>query len=107
MKTTIFCKSNGDGIHSFYLVTKNDEYFLFNQNYRKGVQQYFGQGVLLHEATDYSKAHRDEALAKTMTKLPMYIRYIEKEHGIEILEKTKRKNDKGYRGYHMKDIRCA
>ena len=91
MKTTIYCKTKTQGIHSFYLLSEEGEYFLFNQHYRKGVQNYFAKGVLLNMACDTSKSKRDNAVIKTMRKLPMYIRYIEREYEISILEKTKRK----------------
>ena len=98
MKERIYCKANQKGIHTFYLLTERGEYFLFNQNYRKGVHKYFEKGVTLKEAMNYSKCHNDSAMLKTMSKLPMYIKYIEKEYDIEILEKTKQrfKNNERY-----------
>ena len=98
MKERIYCKATAKGVHSFYLATINCEYFLFNQSYRKGVNEYFGNGVILKEATNFSKCHHDDALKRTMSKLPMYIKYVEKEYNIEVLEKTKKrfKNNKQY-----------
>ncbi len=94
MKTTIYCKPTDKGIHSFYLTTGNEEIFLFSQAYRKGVAKFFGQGVRLEDSFNYKKAHFDTAVIKTMDKLPMYLKYVEEESGIEILGKTKRKNSK-------------
>lgn len=37
----------------------------------------------------YSRAHNDSAITRTMDKIPMYVRYIEKEYAIEVLEQTK------------------
>lgn len=102
MKTTIYCKPTSQGIHSFYLKNGNEEYFLFCQSFRKGVQDYYGCGVHLDKARDYSKSNHDEAIRRTMTKLPIYIKYIEKEYGVTILNKTKKKNDASY-----KSRRCA
>ena len=65
---------------------------MFSQDFRKGVHEYFSKGVRIDEATDFSKSHRDNAIRRTMTKIPMYIKYIEKEYGVEVLERTKRKN---------------
>ena len=93
MKTTIYCKPTSQGIHSFYLLSDAGEFFLFSQNYRKGVHSYFSKGVRLEEARDFSKSNRDSAIIKTMNKLPIYIKYIEKEYGITVLEQTKRKNE--------------
>jgi len=74
MKATIYCKPTSQGIHSFYLLADSGEYFLFNQNYRKGVHSYFSRGVRIDEARNFSKNNRDSAIIKTMNKLPMYIR---------------------------------
>lgn len=91
VKTMIYCEPTEQGVHSFFLVTEGQEYYLFSQNYRKGVHAYYSKGVSLVEAINYSKTHNDNALIRTMSKLPMYIKYIEKEYGIEVLERTKRK----------------
>lgn len=79
-------------------------YYLFRQDYRKGVQEYFKKGVLMNDALNYSKAHRDFAIERTMEKLPSHIRYIEKEYGVELLEQTKKQNSKR-RGHN--DTACA
>lgn len=92
MRTEIYCKATGKGIHSFYLVIGNEEFFLFSQAYRKGVEQFYCNGVRLDEAFNHSKAHKDSAITRTMNKIPMYIRYIEKEYDLEVLERTKRLN---------------
>ena len=49
------------------------------------------KGVTIHDAFDTSKARFDSALMRTMEKIPSYIRYVEKECGIAVLEKTKKK----------------
>ena len=92
MKTMIYCRPTAQGIHSFYIISEGEEFFLFSQNYRKGVHSYFSKGVRLDEAYDYSKTNRDSAVIKTMNKLPMYIKYIEREYGITILNQTKKRN---------------
>ena len=97
MKNKVFCKTTAKGVHSFYI--KNDEgcFFLFSQSYRKGVSEYFRCGISLDDAIDFSRSRNNDALKRTMYKLPMYIRYVEKEYGIEILEQTKKKNAKAGR----------
>lgn len=92
MKTMIYCRPTAQGIHSFYILTEGSEFFLFSQNYRKGVHSYFSKGVLLDEAYDYSKTNRDSAIVKTMNKLPAHIKHIEREYGITILNQTKKRN---------------
>ena len=92
MKTTIYCLYKKFGTHTFYLTAEGKEYFLFCQTYHRGVGNYFGNGVPLDEAIDHTKARNDHALQKTMTKMPAYIRYLEREYDIEVLEKTKKRN---------------
>ena len=91
MKTEIYCKSAAKGIHSFYLLVGGNEYFLFNQAYRKGVDEYYSRGVYIDNAIKHSRAHRDVAISRTMNKLPVYIGYVEKEYGIAVLNKTKKR----------------
>ena len=96
MKAIIYCDTKTHGVHSFYLMFNGCEYFLFNQNYRKGVQEYFSRGVSLAESTDYSRSHKDSAIIKTMSKIPVYIKYLEKEYAIEVFEQTKKRNSSIY-----------
>ena len=103
MKTTIYCEANGKGVHSFYLVMGGKRYELFHQSYRKSVQEFFAGEMTIDKAMDYSRAHRDNAVIRTMSKLPMYIRYVEKEDGIEVLDKTRRRNEK----YRLNMRKCA
>ena len=104
MKTRIYCEATDQGVHSFYLIQEGKEYFLFSQNYRRGVQKYFKDGVLLSQAINYSKTHNDCALMRTMSKIPTYIRYIEKEYEIEVFEQTKKRNRKNG---SLRGLRCA
>lgn len=101
MKTTVYCRPTSKGVHSFYLINGKEEFFLFSQSYRKGVEEYYGRGVLLDEAINHSKSHNDSAIARTMSKIPMYIKFIEKEYEIEVLRQTKKRNMSACR------LRCA
>ena len=92
MRTTIFCNPTRKGFHSFYIGIEEKKYFLFEQNYRKGVNEFFRDGVDLNRALDFSKAKFDCAVIKTMRKLPIYIKYIEKYYDVEILKSTVKKN---------------
>jgi hypothetical protein len=87
-------------------LTDAGEYFLFNQNYRKGGQRYFSKGVRLDQARNYAKTNKDTAIIKTMDKLPIYIKYVEKEYGICILEQTK-KREKSQYSYGLREKYCA
>ena len=103
MKTMIYCEMPEKAVHTFYMLNEGKIYYLFRQDYRRGVQDFYHKGVLLDESLDYSKAHKDTAIERTMSKIPMYIKYIEKEYGIEVLEQTKKRNR-----YGRKNLRiCA
>lgn len=101
MKTTIYCKPTEKGVHSFFLIVGTEEFFLFSQAYRKGVDEYYGRGVRIDESMKYSRAHNDSAITRTMDKIPMYVRYIEREYDIEVFEKTKKHSGRNCR------VRCA
>ena len=101
MQTTIYCKTTNNGVHSFYLLVGNEKFFLSSLVYRKGVENYYGKGVRSDESMKYSRAHNDFAITKTTDKIPMYVKYVEKEYNIEIFERTKRRCAQNNR------IRCA
>lgn len=92
MKTMIYCEVTNAGEHAFYLIDGNERYYLFSQKFKYGVQKYFSKGVSLRDSTNFSKSHNDSALRKTMSKIPLYIKYIEKSYEVEIYEQTKRRN---------------
>ena len=92
MKATVYCKATDKGTHTFYLVSEGREYFLFHQNFRRGVAEYYRYGVTVKEAINFGRSKHNTALINTMEKLPAYIKYVEKEYGIEVLKQTAKKN---------------
>lgn len=94
MKTRIYCETTAKGEHSFYLWANGEEYYLFRQDYRKGVQLYFHNGIRLDEAFDFSKTRGDNAVIHTLCKIPGHIKYIEREYGITLLKQTKKRNQR-------------
>ena len=93
MKAKIYCKATLKGIHTFYLSVDKKEYFLFKQNYRKSNREFFLNGKVLSEVISATDV-RSHATRKTIEKLLPAIKYIEKEYGIAVLERTMRKDDK-------------
>ncbi|MCR5202785.1 MAG: hypothetical protein K6D02_06850 [Lachnospiraceae bacterium] len=96
VKEVIYCIPTEKGVHSFYVRVDGVDYYLFSQPYRKGVQDYYGKGVLFNQSIRYDKSHHDCALIKTMDKIPMYVRYVEKEYGHQVMEKMKKRNNVSY-----------
>lgn len=91
MKPVVYCVENYRGTDTFYLVTNSGRYFLFQQDYKSGVHNYFSKGLRLDEALDFTKCKRNKAIYKTITKLPAYIKSAETENGIIVLERTMRR----------------
>ena len=90
MQATVFCKTTAKATQSFFVKVGGREYFLFQQDFRKSNKEFFRNGVGVHAINNYSGVH-STAVRKTLDKLPAYIRYIEKEYGVAIYEKTKKK----------------
>ena len=93
MSTTVYCKPTAQGWHSFYAKVNGHDFYLFGQKYRRTVNNYFRDGVPVNLAIDPTRAKRDNAILRTMDKLPAYIKYAEKYYGIEILKSTIKKNE--------------
>ena len=91
MSGKVFSKVIGQGKESLYIQIKGHEYFLFSQNHYKSVSEFYGEGVNLNRALDFTACDR-KPVHKTMEKLRAYIPYIEKEYGISIFDKTFRKS---------------
>ena len=83
MKPQIYCKVTAKGEHCFYLLAEGQEYYL--------VHTYFSSGIRLDEVYNFSKAKHDNAIIRTLAKLPVYIKYVESEYGIAVLKQTIKK----------------
>ena len=68
MKTNVYCLTTDKGVQNFYLEACGETYYLFSQNYRRSVKEYFDQGVHIDAAIDFSRAHHDTAILHTGTR---------------------------------------
>lgn len=94
-KSVIYCKdSNNKGIIDFYITYGNENIYLFSQKFRHSVYDHYNRGVLLKDAFNYKKVHRDRAIMNVMKRLPLIINYIEKTYNIMIMNKTVYSNKK-------------
>lgn len=90
MKTKIYCiKHNGK--RQFYVSAYGNDYYLFSQDYRKGVENFYSKPQTYDEATNFSKAKRDFSIMNTMKKIPSYVRYIEKYYEIILTNKSQKR----------------
>ena len=92
MKNYIYCTTTAKGEQTYYLMAQGTKYFLFVQAYRRSNKEVFEQGISLFDLRKLKK-HCSYSVRHTATKLPAYIRYVEQEFGITILELTKRKQE--------------
>jgi len=79
------------GKDNLFLLIDGQERYLFSQKHKKSVVNYYGKGVDLDKAMDFTRASRDVGVVKTMEKIPRYIKIFELEYGIQVLNITRRK----------------
>ncbi len=90
---------------TFFLLGDQRPGILFLQkSYRRGVQNYFSKGVPSDESINFSKACHGNSVMWTMSKIPMYVKYIEREYEVEVFRQTKKRNRKTN---HFKEMKCA
>ena len=92
MKNYIYCTTTAKGEQTFYLMAQGTKYFLFVQAYRRSNKEVFEQGISLYDLRKLKK-HCSYSVRHTAEKIPAYIRYIEQQYGISVMEITKRKQE--------------
>lgn len=93
MKTTVYCVEQECGLLDFFLKVDGEKYYIFTQDYKQGIKNYFEKGVSVDKAIKASgKAFRDFGVSKVISKMPSYLRYVEKEQGIKVMKSTKRES---------------
>lgn len=106
MKSYIYCTTVEKGMHAFYLMIEDKKYYLFMQKYKRSNKDVFKRGVFLDEFNKLKK-HCSYCVRHTIAKLPTYIRYLENEYGIKIMEATKRKQDDWKRRKKFEENNCS
>ena len=91
MRTFIKCTGNNMGGHSFYINHDGVDYLLFNQRYHTGVNRTFKNGIDLTNSLNPKTAKGDTAVLKTISKMKPYIKFIEKEYQVKILDTSIKK----------------
>ncbi len=87
MANYVYCEHNNYDTIDFYVEHNHKKYYLFTQRWRRGIVNYFQNKVTVTRSLDKTYAMSDRALCDTMNKLPMYLRYLEREQGIVLLDK--------------------
>lgn len=78
IKGKITITKTRDYIH-FYYVAENNRLYLFAYKFTKGLYIYFHNGKSIGELSKYKNWERNPRVDKTVTKIPIYIKYMMKE----------------------------
>lgn len=78
MKNTITVEKASGKLH-FYLHTNSGQYYLCSQRSNQCVYDYFRKGRSENEVLSFHKWNQHPSLDKTISKLPVYIKYVRKE----------------------------
>ena len=78
MKEKITITKKNGKLH-FFLNADEGRFFLFSQNFSKGVYSFFKKGKSEIEIKTFKKWNRNPRLDKTIEKIPLYMRYVRKE----------------------------
>ena len=90
MKPVVFCKPTAKGEHTFYIKTQDGTKYLFVQDFRRGVHNFFSRGVSVNQV--FNASLKDAAICHTAKKLSSHLRYIQKEYEVQLLNDDKRKH---------------
>lgn len=85
MKAKVFCKNIGRDKQTFYLTVNGSRYYLFTQDFRISVKEYFEGGAYVSQLFN-GTGRSNIALCKTKDKITNYIKYIEREFDLRILK---------------------
>ncbi len=88
----IYCTGNGNKQLNFYVKQGGESHFLFTQRFNSTAYDFYKNGVSLDKAMSfkYSKKLNCSIMTKVSEKITRYLKYIEKEYDMIILEKTRR-----------------
>lgn len=98
--TTIHCVPGNEGRSLSFFVKQGDEsHFLFMQNFNSTAYDFYKHGVSLEKAMSfkYGKKLKCSLMTKVSEKIRRYLKYIEKEYDMVILNKTRKIQDERLR----------
>ena len=80
MEGKIIVHKANDRINFYWINRSLGKCYLFSQKFSKGVFEFFRNGRSTGEIRNFKKWNVNSRLDKTITKLPMYMRYVQKEY---------------------------
>mgnify|MGYP004619883683 FL=1 len=101
----VICRNQERGTMQFYLLVGAEEFYLFSTRYySKKIYQEFSGGKPLDIIFRNS---RDTHRQKIQERIILMLRYLEAEHSMQLLEKTKLKAQKKQKKYTDTAALCA
>lgn len=79
MKNKIIITNNKRGYLDFYFQTEGRTLYLFTETFSKSVYDFFYNGRFESEVLGFKGWRGNHRLSKTISKIPMYIRYALRE----------------------------
>jgi len=79
MKKRKIIVKKAPGMLNFYLMADGRAYYLFAQRFNLRVYKYFCHSITENEVLTFRGWHKNALIDHIMEKLPMYIRYADKE----------------------------
>lgn len=83
MKNKVIVNNSKRGYLDFYFQTEGKTLYLFTETFSKSVYNFFYNGRLESEVLGFKRWKGNYRLGKTISKIPMYIRYALKEDAYE------------------------
>ena len=80
MKGKIIISKTTDMLHFYWTDNTFGKLYLFSQKFSKGVFDFFCRGRSVTEVRCFRQWNRNPRLDKTITKLPIYMKYAWKEY---------------------------
>lgn len=71
----------------FFAEDEQESVYIFSRKYRTNLFNYFRKGISTRKLYDFTKTRRSSVVINTILQLRTHLRFIEKEYGVEILEK--------------------
>ena len=75
---TVYCTKNSNGTLDFYACSTAGKCYLFTQKFYTSVYNMYRNPLTIKQATNFRKADENTILRKVIEKLPVYLRYAEK-----------------------------
>ena len=92
MNKMVYCRSTAHNVSSFYLRCDGRDYYLFSQNFKRIVHDYYSGGVTITSAIRPGRRDISETIYRTMDKIRKNVVYLEKEYDLEVFNKTIERN---------------